>query len=107
MESYNSVKEDTRHQCRGIRVSQRQEMGGLREPVDNREYDGFAVDAREPLNEVHDHVGPNDRRQLQRLQQAGRMKLLRLVVLTSGAHLDEVQYCPVHARNMEVRPEPV
>ena len=73
--------------CRGGRGN---EVSVLREPINHREDDVLVVDLGEALHKVHGDVGPNLRRHVERLEEAGGVERLRLVPLTGGARADMV-----------------
>jgi hypothetical protein len=64
-------------------------MRRLREPINDNEQDSLAIDAREPLDEVHGHVRPNGRGQPEWPKESHRLQVFRLVPLThsAGAHI--------------------
>jgi hypothetical protein len=64
------------------------------------------VDTRKAFNKIHGDVGPDGGWKFQRLEQAGWMKLLRLVMLTGSTRLDEVQHCFAHTWKVEICPKP-
>jgi hypothetical protein len=83
-------EEGTRHQGRHIWMDHRYKMGELGEPVDYCQNDKLVVDPREALNDVHGYISPHRGRNLQWLEQAARLKLLHLVLLTGGTRADMV-----------------
>jgi hypothetical protein len=107
MKPDDTVEENPGHRCRRVRVTQRQEVCVLRKSVYNGEGDRLAVDARKAFNKIHGDVGPDGGCKFQRLEQAGRMKLLRLVALTSSTRPDEVPHCLAHTWIAEIYPKPM
>lgn len=64
------------------------EVGVLEETVDDSEHHRLAADPWKPLNKVQSNVYPNYARDLQRVQQTGRMEMLCLVSLADRTPLD-------------------
>jgi hypothetical protein len=64
MQPNHDVEECLRHSCHRIRMTERGEVCGLQEPVDDGEQDRLAVDTREPLDEVHANARLDHRGQL-------------------------------------------
>jgi len=90
--------------CRGGRGN---EVSVLREPINHREDDVLVVDLGEALHKVHGDVGPNLRRHVERLEEAGGVERLRLVPLTGGARADEVALHGAVAIDGEVAAQPL
>jgi hypothetical protein len=107
MKPDDTVKENLGHRCRRVRVTQRQEVCVLQKSVYNDEDDRLAVDARKAFNKIHGDVGLDGGWKFQRLEQAGRMQLLRLVTLTGSTRLDEVPHCLVRTWNVEICLKPM
>jgi hypothetical protein len=90
-----------------VRVSQRQKVRGLGESVDHRKNDRLSIDVRQSFHEIHGHIGPNCRRDTQRLQQLCRVEVLRLVLLAHHAGPHELLHQSARTRHMEVSAEAV
>jgi hypothetical protein len=71
-------------------VAQRDEVGVLREAVDDGEDDRLLVDLGQSLDEIHRDVRPHLRWHLERLQQPRRLQRLGLVALASGTRPNPV-----------------
>jgi hypothetical protein len=107
VEANDGVEESVGDHRRGVQVYQWDEVSHLGEPVDHGEDHRVAVDTRQTLDEVHGWINPYCARQVQRLEQAGRLQLLCLVALTDVARLDEILDRSVHHRHEEVCTEVV
>jgi hypothetical protein len=91
----------------GVRVSEWDEVGIFAELVNHGEDDRLAPHARERHNEVDGDVRPHTLRYWQREKEAGRMQVLRLVVLARDTLANKVLYYLLHVRKMKIAPEPV
>jgi hypothetical protein len=91
----------------GVHVSEWDEVGIFAEPVDHGEDDRLAPHARERLDEVDGDIRPHTLRYWQRKKEAGRMQVLRLVVLARDTLSNKVLYYLLHVRKMKIVPEPV
>ena len=90
MEPHNLVEERLGNRGGAVGVAEGDEMCILGEAINHRENHRFASDLGKAFNKIHGDVGPDGVGNVQRLQQAGWMEMLRLVTLTDGAALHEV-----------------
>jgi len=105
METNNVGEEGLRHGLSNVRVRQGDEVAVLAEAVDNREDDRLPVHPWQWLHEVEADVRPNGRRDGKRQEQSRRMKVLRLVPLTSRACPHKVLHQTTHIGKVKVAVE--
>ena len=105
MQPDNVVEERLGDRDGGVGMSKRDEVGVLGEAIDDGEDDGLAADPRKALDEIHSDVSPHRVRNVERLEEPRRVQVLRLVVLTSSAALDELPYLARRVWVVERRPQ--
>jgi len=71
-------------------MSERDEVAVLTETIDHRQDDRFAPNARQCLHEIQAEIIPDSRRNWQRQQESGWMKMLGLVALARRTGVDVV-----------------
>jgi hypothetical protein len=73
VEPHNVVKERPHHRRRRAGVPERNEMCIRGEAVDDRQHNGLAIDVGETFHEVHHHVSPHRRWNIEGLEEADVM----------------------------------
>jgi hypothetical protein len=90
MQANDAIEERPGDGGRCVRVPQQEEVGVLRETVDDREDHRFARHLGQALDEVDGDVRPHLGGNVQRLQEPYRSPRLRLVALAGAAGADPI-----------------
>jgi hypothetical protein len=69
--------------CRCVRVIEHDEVRVLGEVVDDGQHHRLAINAGKTFHDVHRNVNPDQRRNVEELDEAGRVEVLRPVPLTT------------------------
>lgn len=82
-------------------------MCHLGEAINHRQYNTFAIQPWQPIDEIHSNVRPYLRRHVQGLHEARRVQVLSLILLACGARRDELPDQAAIVLDEEFLPESV
>jgi hypothetical protein len=102
----NDLREESAcHRRRRVGVAEGNKVRVLGEPVHHGENHRFAAHLGQGFNKIHGDIRPHYGRHLERLEQAGRMKLLGLVALACGVGTHEILHDAAGTGDKERLPE--